>query len=579
MKRLMMGLLSVMALALLLSPSVITQAQDAPTPKEEKKTEAAPDEKAELSSVDFETVGGLMFVKVKVNNKGPYDFLFDSGAQISVISQRLATELDLETAEMPGGGMQGVGKAEAKAVVVESFDMGVWKRGKTGCGSLDMDHVSGGLGRHMMGIIGQNVIKQMKHIEIDFSTHKLSWKLYDAASMPSDQTEQVIINAVEGGGMPGIPGIPGLPGGPGRGGDDEPKKPGKEGEDEFSLPPIMPGNYVALGNIAGDVAAQDALRAFQDADERKTEAKKDARSPKDGMTLTYTTGEITLPFVNRKMEITPFWHVDAVINGKSRRMMFDTGASALLVLADSFVDELSLPTGFSFTVKGVAEGEARAGLVDSFELGSIKEQDIAFMSNALFKVSDQVKEQLGPLGGMLQGLDKLDFDGIIGISFCHRFKKTIIDTEERTLRFEAYGEDETNESSPYEGEDMFKEAVIRTWNGQAGDVGLSGDGVPLHEWEDAGLETGGLTVEEVAEDGPAAKAGIKVGDVITHIIDKAEGEQPLADGPSLVVYGCMQDPGTEVKLRVKRGEEILELTVVLRKYEWEGEFPERFKRE
>ena len=563
MKRYFLGLLSVMAMALLVSPAVLTQAQDAPKP-DEKKTEAAPTTDSDLTTVDFETVGGLMFVKVKVNGKGPYDFLFDSGAQISVISQRLATELDLEMADMPGGGMQGVGTAEAKACVVDSFDLGSWKRGKTGCGSLDMDHVSGGLGRHMMGIIGQNIMKQMKHIEIDFSTHKLGWKLYPESEMPTDQTEQVIIQSVEGGGMPGIPGIPGFPGGPG-GGDDEPENPGPDGEDEFSLPPIMPN---------GNFFLQD-----ENADERKTEAKGERREPKEGMTLTYTTGEITIPIVNRKMEITPFWHVDAVINGKSRRMMFDTGASALLVLADAFIEELAIPTSFSFTVKGVSEGTASAGLVDSFELGSVKDEDVAFMSNALFKVSDQVRDQLGPLGGMLQGLDDLDFDGIIGISFCHRFKKTIVNTEERTLRFEPYEEEETNESSPYEGEDMFKEAVIRTWNGNSGEFGLSGDGVPLHEWEKHGLETGGLIVEEVAEGGAAAKAGVKVGDIITHVIDEVEGESPLADGPSLVIYGCMNDPGAEVTIRVKRGEEILDLKVVLTKYEWEGEFPERFKRE
>jgi predicted aspartyl protease len=553
MKRLMLGL---MAAALLLAPSAITRAQDAPKP-EGKKTEAAPADK-EMVSVDFETVGGLMFVKVKVNDKGPYDFLFDSGAQISVISKRLADELDLEMADMPGGGMQGVGKAEAKACVVDGFQIGSFKRGKTGCGSLDMDHVSGGLGRHMMGIIGQNVIKQMRTIEIDFSTSKLSFKLYPSDEMPTDQTEQAIIAAVEGGGMPGIPGIPGLPG-PG----NPPREPGKKGEDEFSLPPMLPGQFL-----------------FQDgSDDRKTESKPARRGPKDGMTLTYTTGELTIPILNQTMEVTPFWHVEAVVNGKSRRFMFDTGASALLVLADAFVEELSIPTSFSFMVKGVSEGTASAGLVDSFELGSVKDVDVPFMSNALFKVSDQVRDQLGPFGRMLQGLDSLDFDGIIGISFCHRFKKTIVDTKERTLRFEPYEETEENASSPYEGEDTMKEAVVRTWNGQAGEFGLTGDGVPLHEWEKHGLETGGLLIKEVAEDGPAAKAGLKVDDIITHVLDPDAGDSPLADAPSLIVYGCLNDPGTEVTIRVKRGDELIDLKVVLSKYQWEGKFPERFKRE
>src|SRR5687768_7977527 len=129
MKHWLQALAALLMLAGLIAPSTFVQAQDAPK-EDEKKTEAEPTEEEGKHSVEFETLGGLMFVKVKVNNKGPYDFLFDSGAQISVVSKRLADELELETADMPGGGMQGVGKAEAKATVVEEFEFAGFKRGK-----------------------------------------------------------------------------------------------------------------------------------------------------------------------------------------------------------------------------------------------------------------------------------------------------------------------------------------------------------------------------------------------------------------------------------------------------------------
>lgn len=560
MKRWMQALAALLLLAGFIAPTTIARAQDAPKTddKGDKTTEATEDAtfKDGKHSLSFENLGGLMFVKVKINDKGPYDFLFDSGAQISVISARLAKELELEMGEMPGGGMQGVGKADAKATVVEKFDIGLFKRGKTGAGSLDMDHVSGGLGRHMMGIIGQNIMKQMKQIEIDFSTSRLSFTLYPEDEMPVDQTEQIIISTVEGGEMPGIPGLPGLPGPGNRPPKKEPEEPGKD--DEFSAPAIGPTHSWLF---------QDGTR---------TEAKAEPRQPKDGMTLSYTTGEFTIPVLNQTLEITPFWHVTAQINGKSHRFMFDTGASTLLVLADSFIEEQKLATSFGFMVKGVAEGKASAGLVDTFELGSVKETDVAFMSNALFKVSDQVREQLGPLGRFMQGLDALDFEGIIGISFCHRFKKTIVDTVEKTLRFEPWGDTE-NAVSPYEGEDHMKQAVIRTWNAKAGTAGLVGDSVPLHEWKDKGLETGGMVVKSVEADGPAAKAGIKEGDIITHLIDPKEGEVPMRDGPELVVYGCLNDPGSKMTLRLLRDGKAKDVEVTLATYAWKGTFPERFK--
>ena len=111
MKRWTKALAAIVMLAGLVAPVTLTQAQDAPKPAEksdEKTTEAAPETDGLTVPFEFE---GLIFIQVKVNGKGPYKFLFDSGATQSVVNERLADELDLEKHDMPGGGgVQGVGR-------------------------------------------------------------------------------------------------------------------------------------------------------------------------------------------------------------------------------------------------------------------------------------------------------------------------------------------------------------------------------------------------------------------------------------------------------------------------------------
>jgi hypothetical protein len=211
---------------------------------------------------------------------------------------------------------------------------------------------------------------------------------------------------------------------------------------------------------------------------------------------------------------------------------------------------------------------------------------------ALPKMSDQLPDMIKMFLPFLkqQGI-ALDFDGIVGISLATRYHKMIVNTSTKEIEFVAYEKGMDNAASPFESEEFVADAVIRTWHGKAGKFGLNGDSVPLDDWKKNGLEKGGMKVESIEEGGAAAKAGIKEGDIITHLVGLADelpeedledassenGDVVVRDMPALIMIAASKDPGTELTVRVKRGDKMLDLKVTLDKYGWEGTVPERWK--
>lgn len=559
MKRWIMAL---MALAIVLTPAVIVDAQEAPAqPKADTKT-------AEKSLTVPVKIEGLMYVEVMVNGKGPYDFLFDSGASINVLNKRLSNELDLEEHDA-GASVQGVGGSiEAKMVVLDEFEIGAFKRGKCVAIVLDLDHMSGDHGKHMMGIIGQNTLDQVKEFHFDFVKNTMKMTEFETRPASSDA---MILQQLEGGGGGGggIPGMPGIPGFP----DDdkpEPKEdedPTEEDEDDFSITP----------------AQQQWLFQVEE-DLKETTSETLPSNPTKDLHMAYTTVSLM------GMTISATWNLAAKMNGEEYHFMFDTGAGITLVLSEELAEEAGCTTSFEMPVKGMSVGVAKATIVDSFSVGSFKTEEIAAVVTALPKMSEQLGEQLGGMAGMLKKILEnqgiiLDFDGIIGIPLAYRYKSFTVNTEDKTLEFEAYEKGATNAHAPYEGEGSFKEAALRTWRGEAGAFGLVGDSIELDNWEGLGLENGGMRISEVIKDSGAMKAGLLEDDIVTGMsfVDTSpEGEGGTIDAlirelTAIITTGCLLDPGTEVTLTVRRGKEELKLKVILDKYEWSGVVPERYR--
>lgn len=583
-------ILVLMALAIVLTPAVIADAQEAPAQPKADEADTKNTEKSLTVPVKIE---GLMFVDVMVNGQGPYEFLFDSGASMNVLNKRLATELDLEEHDV-GAEVQGVGGTiEAKMAILDELEIGAFKRGKCVAMILDLDHMSGDSGKHMMGIIGQNTIDQVKEFHFDFVENTMAMTEFETRPASSDAP---LLQQLEGdGGIPGIPGFPGFPGNP----EEDENDPNEEDEEDFSFTPAQ---------------QQWLFQAEEGLEENASETL--PSNPTQNLHLEYTTVSVM------GITINPTWTLTASMNGKEYNFMFDTGAGMSLVLSEELAKEAGCTSSFEMPVKGMGVSVAKATVVDSFSVGSFEADELAAVITALPKMSEQLIQQLGgehiddlikklaekiggvfgeelakqlgeKLGGVSALLTKLlelkdislDFDGIIGIPLAYRYKSFTVNTEAKTLEFEAYGEGEANQHAPYEGEETFKEAALRTWHGEAASFGLIGDSILLDDWEGLGLENGGMRVSEVIKDSAAIKAGLREGDIITgmsFVDNSAEGkgevvESPIRELTSLIITGCLLDPDTEVTLSVRREGEELMLKVILDKYKWEGEVPEQYK--
>jgi S1-C subfamily serine protease len=73
-----------------------------------------------------------------------------------------------------------------------------------------------------------------------------------------------------------------------------------------------------------------------------------------------------------------------------------------------------------------------------------------------------------------------------------------------------------------------------------------------------GLGRGGVPVEGVVANSPAARAGLRAGDILTHLNGKR-----IEDGKALLVELAHMKPGQQVRLGILRGRYKLELNATL----------------
>ena len=198
----------------------------------------------------------------------------------------------------------------------------------------------------------------------------------------------------------------------------------------------------------------------------------------------------------------------------------DTGGDSAFVIKSPFVKKHGLTRSLSTSIKGSgvgAGGEQNrlVGRVERVQLGPFT------LDKPVVNLEEE-KEESG---------DGEDGDGIVGGEVLRRFK-VILDYSHQRMMLEP-----------------------NNWFKDPYEVAMSGIGFGSNE-EDCKDRK----VQEVEPNSPASAADLQVGDIITAIDDKGINDIPSNDFEQL-----WKQNGKEIRLTIKRGTEILEKRIILRR--------------
>ena len=116
------------------------------------------------SKVKFRLAGGaqpLILLPVHVNDRGPFDFILDTGAGTSLLSSELAKELAVKLLGSKEGQSAG-GKVSVSLAKVDSLAVGETKLDDVDVGIVDLSHIGRTVGARIDGDFGYNFLKHFR---------------------------------------------------------------------------------------------------------------------------------------------------------------------------------------------------------------------------------------------------------------------------------------------------------------------------------------------------------------------------------------------------------------------------------
>ncbi len=138
-------------------------------PKSVPPEPAGGDAKAMAKPVPFKLARPdkpLIIVETMVNDKGPFRFVLDTGAGLTIVSPELANKLDIERAERKKATGAG-GSVEIHHGMVKSLKVGETRLEELKVGIMDLRGISRACGTNLDGIIGYNFLGKFR-VSIDY---------------------------------------------------------------------------------------------------------------------------------------------------------------------------------------------------------------------------------------------------------------------------------------------------------------------------------------------------------------------------------------------------------------------------
>jgi predicted aspartyl protease len=121
------------------------------------------------AKVKFRLAGGaqpLILLPVHVNNRGPFDFILDTGAGTSLLASELAKQLEVKVIGSKEGQSAG-GKVSVSLAKVDSLAVGETKLDDVDMGVVDLGQIGKTIGAKIDGDLGCNFLKHFR-ITIDY---------------------------------------------------------------------------------------------------------------------------------------------------------------------------------------------------------------------------------------------------------------------------------------------------------------------------------------------------------------------------------------------------------------------------
>jgi predicted aspartyl protease len=121
-------------------------------------------------TIKFRLAGGaqpLILLPLHINDRGPFDFILDTGAGTSLLSSELAKQLAIKTIGSKEGQSAG-GKVSVLLARIDSLAVGEAKMTDVDVGIVDLTHIGKAIGAKIDGDLGYNFLKHFR-ITIDYA--------------------------------------------------------------------------------------------------------------------------------------------------------------------------------------------------------------------------------------------------------------------------------------------------------------------------------------------------------------------------------------------------------------------------
>lgn len=129
---------------------------------------------AENSRVKFRLPGGaqpLILVPVRVNDQGPFEFIFDTGAGTSLLTPELAQKVGAKIVGAKEGQSAG-GKVSVSLAQIQSLAVGGTRLEAVDVGVVDLSHIGKTIGAKIDGDLGYNFLKHFQ-VTIDYRASEI----------------------------------------------------------------------------------------------------------------------------------------------------------------------------------------------------------------------------------------------------------------------------------------------------------------------------------------------------------------------------------------------------------------------